>query len=150
MVESWNIGMGAHDTYAKGVEGLREFSESLKLTPSETGAIVHHTTILKLKPDIPQLAVLMRLNRRKTWADFSFPEAYFLWRRRRSYFLDLNEKIYADKERLAAYVDQHRGFQQDEEEESDSQTLMQFLEEVADYNNLVAEVEARTRQFLQG
>ena len=151
MVESWNIGMGAHDTYAKGVEGLREFSESLRLTPSETGAVVHHTSVLKLKPEVPQLVLLMRQNLRKNWANFSIPKEYYQWRRDRSYFLAPNEKVLADKERLAAFVDQQRGLVDEEKSPGvDGETLINFLSEVQVYNGLVGEVEARTRQFLQG
>ena len=147
MVESWNIGIQAHDSYAKRVEGLREFEQSLRLAPSESGRIATHTTILKLRPEIPQIILLMRLDKRKTWAGFSFPEAYYLWRRRRSYFLAPNEKLFADRDRIASYLEQHGGYDEDEQE---GKSLMEFFEEVAAYNDLVSEVEARTKQFLQG
>ncbi|MCH9610156.1 MAG: hypothetical protein S4CHLAM81_07300 [Chlamydiales bacterium] len=145
MAESWNVDPAAHDFYAQGVRQLQEFEQTLK-PPKDSGTVAHHTTVLQLQPEVPHVVRLMRQDHRKSWADFAYPTNYFSWRYQSSYFLGSNDKIAADRERVIAHNEQNQGYGDSHEGE----TIANFLTKVTNYNDLVSDVMARIKQFLQG
>ncbi len=151
MVESYNIGIDAHDKYAQRIEGLREYEQSYPLSSAQTGAIASHTSVLKLRPDMPHIILLMRLNKKKQWALFGIPSRFYNRRHSTSYILSDPEELDADIATLSSYVEQYAGLVDEEEGPfSDGQTLMQFISHAKNYNLMVDEVHARMKQFMQG
>ncbi|MCP5469498.1 MAG: DUF5399 family protein [Chlamydiales bacterium] len=169
--------MKAHDDYAHRQASFEKYTTDYNLTPEKSGVVAAHTSIQKLRPDIPQLIRLMRLDRRKTWADFGIPKDYYYQRSASAYIaasLGNQEKIAADMQRLAAMIEQQGGFvdaaederlwekegekdQQQKQEQSEEgsvedegQTIIQFLHLIKVTNEMIDEVYARMKQFLQG
>ena len=149
VVESFNIGMEAHDRYAHNQSQLEQYAH--ELSPDKAGVVASHTTIQKLTPDVPRLVTLMRLNRKKMWANFETPKNFFSQRRASSYVapsLGNREKLSADRQRVTALLDQNEGFT--DAAEQPGQTVLQFLADVQYTNDMTDDAYANMKRFVQG
>lgn len=154
MVESFNIGMKAHDDYARAQKQLEAYKDVYKISPERAGIIASHTFVQQLTPEIPHIVRLMRLDQRILWAFFDLFDYFKKERHKRrlkSRYLipsfGAPENLDAEMQKLIGFLEEHKEETQSFEE---GQTILEFLTSVKETNLMIDEVHARIKQFVQG